>query len=378
MNIIAQSGATVNINISAEKFQAIKKHAKAAAKREERKRENRKDTFAKWQDHHTRSVRIAAKLAEIGYEKRSIRMKYCGTHLEFAQCHDCGNLAITQATLCRDRLCPTCAWRLSLKRYALMGGVMQALYDAYPEYYYSLVTLTVKNAEPHELRSTLDRMQEAWRSTINQRWAKEKFAGWARSIEITYNVKTHTFHPHYHIIMMTPDFDSPFDGVREWLRQCARQGIEAVFKAQNVAMITPEDHTAGESLAKSICEAYKYTIKSDSLEEMPLAHFKAYADAVDGKRLISMGGKIKEMAKAMEADRLDELAPEDENEQAQICTHCRSTELDKITLEWSWRQGRYFATVDAADATTAAETEATIQERIETADSIKGKEMPSL
>ena len=371
MDIIAQSGAVVNINIDNRTLAHLKKKSRAIAKREERKQEARKDPFAKWQDHKKRSQIVAGKLDAIGLSKRSKRMKYCATHLEFDFCPDCGNIAVTGAQLCRDRLCPTCAWRLSLKRYALMSGVMEALYNAYPEYIYSLVTLTVKNPKPHELRDTLTIMQECWRSTINQRWAKDELAGWARSIEITYNEDTWTFHPHYHIIMMTPQYESVEKIIKEWMRQCSRNGLVTTRKAQASASIEPKDHTEGYSLAKSICETYKYTIKSDSLVEMPLSYFKAYAEAVDGKRLISLGGLVKEMAKAMEADKLDDLDETDDNEKVQICMHCKSQELDKIVCEWSWKQGRYIPSVDAHDAVEAREKERAIEERIATADSLQ-------
>jgi plasmid rolling circle replication initiator protein Rep len=371
MQIIAQSGAVVNINIDKRALAHIKKKAKAAAKREERKAEAKKDHFAKWQDHKKRSQVVAAKLEAIGLEKRSTRMKYCATHLEFNECADCGTVTVTNAQLCRDRLCPTCAWRLSLKRYAMMSGIMEALYNGYPEYIYSLVTLTVKNPRPEKLRLCLEQMQEAWRSTINQRWTKDCLAGWARSIEVTYNAAAGTFHPHYHIIMMTTDFVSIENIIMEWMRHCRKQGLEVSRKAQSSVEIAPTDHKEGYSLAKSICETYKYTIKSDSLADMPLSHFKAYAEAVDGKRLISLGGKIKEMAKAMEADKLDELDEKDDNEKIDVCLKCKSVALDRIVCEWSWKQGRYIPHVDACDAVHAMERAKEIEARIGTADSLK-------
>ena len=288
--------------------------------------------------HKQLAVEIAEKLAQVGLYKRGERMKECGNTLQFERCADCGKIMIKSARLCRDRLCPTCNWRLSLKRYAGMSRVMQALFQAYPEYTYSLVTLTAKNCDSKELGMYMSEMQTAYNRCISQRWAREELKGWARSIEVTYNTVTKQLHPHYHIILACPLETTSHRLVAEWLRQCAKRGIVVSSKAQDVSMIC-ENHEAGETLAGAICEVYKYAIKSNDLSQMDAGTLLNLAKQLNGKRLISSGGLIKKYMALLEISDLDEAG--DEENDIEMCTRCGSIELDKLVATWSMQGGRY-------------------------------------
>ena len=66
------------------------------------------------------SIAISQKLIAIGERNRGIRMKACNTDLQLYRCKCCGKTKILNAHLCRDRLCPTCQYLLSVKRYNQM------------------------------------------------------------------------------------------------------------------------------------------------------------------------------------------------------------------------------------------------------------------
>ena len=290
-----------------------------------------------YQMHKQLAIEVAEKLSQVGLYKRSERMKNCSTYLEIERCADCGKIMVRGAKLCRDRLCPTCNWRLSLKRYASMSRIMREVYAAHPEFTYSLVTLTAKNCESSELGMYMSEMQTAYNRCISQRWAREELSGWARSIEVTYNPDTKQLHPHYHIILACPLRDTGARLIAEWLRQCTKRGLVVSHKAQDYSPIE-DKHEEGESLAGAICEVYKYAIKSKDIAQMDVGTLYHLARQISGKRLISAGGIIKKYMQLLEIKDLDEA---DEEEKIEMCTKCGSVELDKLIARWSMSGGRY-------------------------------------
>jgi plasmid rolling circle replication initiator protein Rep len=339
MNIIAQSGAVVNIYVgkkSADK--TALRIARAKIKREQRQSEERKPVPTQWQEHKALAVKVGDRLIDCGLKKRGYNIKMCGTELIFGVCADCGHISLRSAQLCRDRLCPVCNWRLSIKRYATMTRIMQLLYTRHPHATYSLVTLTAANCRPGELKEYVGRMQDAWEAASRQRWARADIIGWARSIEVTYNTQQGTLHPHYHVIVVGSD-DVAYKLRSEWLEQCRKRGIKALMKAQDVQDIEAQ-HTEGASLARAVCETYKYMVKSSDVLEMPLGVLRTFAEGIAGKRLISFGGEIKDIAKELEAD-LDEGG--EQEEEIKICTKCHSQQIDELCLTWSMAANQYYA-----------------------------------
>lgn len=293
-----------------------------------------------YQMHKQLAAEVAEKLIIAGLPKRGKRMKECSNFLQIERCADCGKVMVRGAKLCRDRLCPTCNWRLSLKRYASMSRVMQAVFTAHPEYTYSLVTLTAKNCNASELSMYMSEMQTAYNRCISQRWAREELTGWARSIEVTFNPDTKQLHPHYHIILACPLPQTGNRLVAEWLRQCTKRGLIVSSKAQDYSPIEG-DHEAGESLAETICEVYKYAIKSKDISQMDAGTLYHLARQISGKRLISSGGIIKEYMQMLEIENMDSVSENEEDEAIEVCTHCGSVELDKLVAVWSMTGGRY-------------------------------------
>lgn len=338
MNIIAQSGSIVK----------VVNFDKSKRKRQKRKNIEKLSTEQKWQCHKTASVNVAAKMLAAGLRERSIRMYSCSREIVAKKCSDCGHIMIEYVKRCRDRLCPICNWRLSIQRYGQMSQIMTALYNAYPEAAYSLVTLTVRNCKPESLKDQLSGMQKIWGKITPQRWFRKGVIGWARSLEITYNSVSKTFHPHYHILMMGYE-TAPRDVVSDWIRLCSEAGYTAVTKAQHVDDIVTH-HTEGATLAKSICETFKYMVKSSDIEEMPVSVLRCFADAVKGIRLVAYGGKIKEYAKNLDIDMNKD---DDESEDIKLCTKCQSKELDELIFAWSYAKLRYVVActtdVSAAD-----------------------------
>lgn len=295
---------------------------------------------AKWQLHKADACRMAGKMAGAGFAKRAERMLMCGNDLVFERCPDCGYIALKRAYLCRDRLCPLCAWRLSIKRYAAMQKILSAAIERYPDDTYALITLTCQNTASDNLKKYLSEMQEAWRYVISQRWVRTRLRGWARSIEVTFNRNTGELHPHYHVLVQAPMLKIAEGFIDEWLVQCSQHGIRATKAAQNIQKIKYDDE-AGDSLAGAVCEVYKYMIKTSDALEMPIGKLKDLANGISGKRLISMGGCLKTISKDLQLEELDE--PDNKDEDTKLCLKCGSRMIDELALRWACAGGRYIA-----------------------------------
>ena len=282
--------------------------------------------------------------AEI-YKKRGYRMKECSRFINFSICPDCNRSIASSATLCRDRVCPTCAWRLSAKQSTEMMQTLSFINDI-EEYDALFLTLTVRNCDCDQLDATLAQMSSAWNKMLSRRKNRALIRGTARSVEITYNHKAKTFHPHYHIILLIDKDKRDINELsvyfnKEWqsAAKLTYQPITDLRKIENKTLFE-YDAPAAELYKNAIIETFKYTIKDDSLAEMPLSTFRHYIDGVQSKRLVAYTGIIKEARAKL--DFVEEL----EDEQAVIkCPDC-SSEMMSAIFQWSFAENTYKRFID--------------------------------
>lgn len=128
----------------------------------------------------------------------------CGTYIGIAET-DGGEAAIVEANFCKQRLCPACSWRRSVKIYGATSRILDYI-DATEgkAVKYLFLTLTVKNVPLPRLSQTIDQMSEAYNRLRNNRAWKRRILGAMRTLEITINPETHEAHPHYHLILVVP------------------------------------------------------------------------------------------------------------------------------------------------------------------------------
>lgn len=301
----------------------------------------------KWTDHKQMNEAVAAKMYAIGYKERAFRMYECAKQIIYNHCSDCDTYSIARTNLCRDRFCPTCNWRLALQRYVSMTKITQQLMQDHSSANYSFITLTVKNCAPTDLSATMTLMSKSWNRLLQRVCMKDEgsgAAGWAKSVEITYNAHTHMLHPHYHVLILWKQADRSREVVGAWLQSCVKSGLEASIKAQDWQAV--HDYgDEGSTMAAAICETFKYAIKSKQLHDMPYGEFKLLVDEIGGKRLTSFGGIIKQIAAQMDVD-MESLS----DESVTVCRHCGSTDVDQIVYKWAFGKYEREHTFDGSDS----------------------------
>lgn len=119
---------------------------------------------------------------------------------------------------CNDnRFCPNCrAFDLAHAINNLSPHFSKLLQDGYLPF---LLTITVPNVPGDELRATIEKMNTAFRKFFNllslpigtgQHGFSERLVRFHAAIkvfEVTYNKKSNTFHPHFHVMVFTDEYD---------------------------------------------------------------------------------------------------------------------------------------------------------------------------
>ena len=263
-----------------------------------------------WKERKESTLDLAASYKRIGSNKY-YRILDCSTFLEF-RLTTVNDLKLTNANFCKVRLCPMCSWRRSLKIFGQVSRVMDHVEENY-NYKYIFLTLTVKNCYGEDLKDTLDLMIKAF-NKMNQRKAfKQAIKGYFRSLEITYNKKDDTYHPHFHMILAVDN--NYFTNSRIYLSQESWTNLwKSSLKVDytpivDVRRIRKDDN---KGFGKAVAETAKYTVKAEDFlirdekgnikENLTDEVVKTLDYVLHRKRLTAFGFKFKEIHKKLNLD----------------------------------------------------------------------------
>jgi plasmid rolling circle replication initiator protein Rep len=251
-----------------------------------------------WRTKKIRNLIIADSFARLGELKRAKRIKNCGTFLEFTRELESGVKRLITANFCRERLCPTCQWRRSLKVFYEVSRVMDAVETECKNLVPLFLTFTLRNCSGADLTDTLGGIFKGWNRFLNDRTVKPLIAGWFRSLEITYNKERDDFHPHIHVLLFV-DKSYFKKGVYletvEWVRLWRRAlGLDY----DPVCDIRRVKNNKGKR--KAVAEVAKYTLKDveyatpeNALTDRLVA---VLGKSLKGHRLYAFGGILKRLA----------------------------------------------------------------------------------
>lgn len=306
--------------------------------------EKTEKTLSKWQDKQKSKTKILKKLYILA-ERKSIsysrveRMKNCGNFFDFHVCNECGHMTVTRANLCRDKLCPICGWRLSLKRTKEMLQIFQKV--ELNKYLPCFLTLTVKNCEPKNLRKTIKEMGEAWHKLIRQRFYEKNLKGWARNLEITYNEKTNTFHPHFHIILLW-DKNINLKNIHEKIAENWQKTLNLDYKpiiCHDLIKSKNNEENKINKIEKAIVETAKYSLKSSEINTLDIETLDILQKAIKGKRTIGFGGILNQIKK--ELNLTFEMEENEDNKAINFCSLCKNKEVIYATAKWAFKAEIY-------------------------------------
>lgn len=260
------------------------------------------------------------------------RVSECANYTEF-QRHDPDGqhagpwLTLHTANFCRNRLCPMCGWRRSLKmgsqaREVVAEANRQKVSRDGVAYKWLLVTFTVKNVTGPDLGRTIDQLHKAAHNMAKTKRWKAAVKGWLRATEITHNTDVKsasfdTFHPHLHFLLcVNSRYFKSADYIpqKEWkamweraagLNYDSQVNVKAVKDLENDP--TKESKT---SLGGALAEVTKYVCKPQGVvtwenPEMAVRTVLVLDRMLDGRRLTSWGGVLKTAAAKLKLDSIE-------------------------------------------------------------------------
>lgn len=293
-----------------------------------------------WKKRKEDNLNLAESYKRLGY-KKYYRVVDCSTFLEFRYFLNTDEKKLNRANFCKVRLCPMCSWRRSLKIFGQVSKVMDYVEENY-NYRYIFLTLTVENCYGEDLKKTLDHMIDSFNRMTRRKNFKQSIKGYFRSLEVTYNRKCNTYHPHFHLILAVNE--SYFKDTRIYLTQkdwtdlwqnCLRVDYTPIVDVRRFR----------ENKGKEVAEVAKYTVKSEDFiirnedgqinEKLTDEVVKTLDLALHRKRLTSFGFIFKEVHKKLNLDdpedgRLEETHNDDDE---------LRDDLFSVILRYQWNFG---------------------------------------
>ncbi len=267
------------------------------------------DRNARGKERPWQKMKIDSSYIALAYEDfnsaKSFRVRDCASWLAFSKI-DGGKLKLAKANFCRVRMCPMCGWRRSLKVHSQMEKILNYAATV-GKYKYLMLTLTVQNCTPQDLKSTLDKLFGAF-NKFNQRAPfKRAVLGWYRGVEITHNVQADTYHPHIHcLLMVNPSYFTSRDylsqaKLTEMWKSCLRVNYTPVIDVRKC-------YGSGVNV---ISEVAKYTTKTNEILnfddwQMTVDTLRVLDDALAYRRFVAFGGLLKEFHKKLNLEDVED------------------------------------------------------------------------
>lgn len=268
-----------------------------------------------WKDKKLVTQLLADSYFRLNKENKALRVQECATYLEFRRFLEDGSLKLQHANFCKVRLCPMCAWRRSLKIFAQVSQVMDLVVNE-DKTAFLFLTLTCRNVEGKDLSLQIDELFKAYELLVKRKAVKDISMGWFRALEVTHNLHTNTYHPHFHVVMgvdqkyfVNPDvYLSHEKWVNLW-KQSMRVDYIPVVDVRRVK-------SASKSLEKTVAEVAKYTVKEGDFlirdkdgqiqEEATDQTVQILDHALARRRLVAFGGPFRQIQRQLKLDDMEE------------------------------------------------------------------------
>ena len=298
---------------------------------------NRNGKDRDWRGRKIMSLKLADVFEKLGYKRTMIeRIQSCGEVLNFIRRED-GSLKLYQAYFCKNKLCPMCNWRRSMKYSYQTSRIVDDAIKQEPKGRFIFLTLTVKNVQGSDLNKTLSSLTQSFDRLFRRAKVKKNLIGYLRSVEVTHNEITGEYHPHIHVLLMVrPSF---FQSKKDYITQ--KEWSKMWSKSLKVDYIPMVDVRAvketGKGVKGAILETAKYPTKPIKLD---IENKQVVDDLYNGlyrKRQLGYGGLFKTIKKQLaldDAENGDLIHTSDDSESL--------SEGTKIVAIWNATKQNYY------------------------------------
>lgn len=272
-----------------------------------------------WRERKEKTMRLYELYEKAGYPDYAARTRDCATFLQF-NVYQGGERRLKTANFCKLRLCPMCVSRRARRSVWKLTQVLNKV-EAEHGAKFLFLTLTMKNVPGDQLGTALGELTKAWYRFVDQRQVDRSVKGWFRAIEITRSGKQ--YHPHIHAILaVDPDYFSresrrsgkylnQADLVERW-QKALRVDYRPSVRIQTAKGKSGQGTVVASADGRAAVEAAKYAVKDEDYIDPNLSEREAvriltdYTVALQRRRLTAFGGWLKDAARALDADDLDD------------------------------------------------------------------------
>lgn len=232
-------------------------------------------------------------------------VRYCGDLLYFDQYAD-GHQQLKNAYFCHRRLCPMCAWRRSLKNMVYLSLILTEAVKREPKGKFVFLTLTEKNCDFSDLHDVLAEQSKALRRMMRYVRVDRAVLGYVRTTEVTVNLKSWTFHPHIHLLLMVKPsyFTRHYIKKDEWIQLWRKARKLDYDPSISIEKVKPSEKDP--SLVAAAKEVGKYQTKPGSYLSEDFSRDVRVLDKLeDGlyrSRLLSYGGLLAQCRKDLDLE----------------------------------------------------------------------------
>lgn len=266
---------------------------------------NSKGKDRNWRGRKIMSLKLADIFKELGYRQSLIeRLSSCGDVLKFIRQED-GSLRLYQAYFCKNKLCPMCNWRRSMKYSYQTSRIVDEAIRQEPKGRFLFLTLTVRNVKGDDLNATLSSLTKSFDRLFRRAKVKKNLLGYLRSVEVTHNERENTYHPHIHVLMMIrPNY---FNGKDNYISQ--KEWSDMWAKSLKVDYLPIVDirgvKQSYQGIEKAIVETAKYPVKPMNLDVTDKQVVDDLYQGLYRKRQLGFGGLFKTIKKQLEFDDIE-------------------------------------------------------------------------
>ena len=304
---------------------------------------NKKGKQIDWRNKKLNNILLSESYERLGL-KKAYRVLECGTYLEFKKAKDSNLKKLIGANFCKDRLCPMCSWRRSLKIFGQVSKVMDKLNEE-NKYEFLFLTLTTKNVNGENLAEELNELFYGIKKFMLITKIKKSIKGWFRALEVTHNLDEkseyyNTYHPHFHIILVVEKnyFKKKelYITQEEWQTFWQKAMKLNYIPIVDVRKVKPK---VGQDIKSAVSETAKYTVKDKDYiiagnEQLTDESVYTLNFGLKHRRLTAFGGKFKEIHKLLNLDdaETDDLINTDNDDSIR-------DDIETIIERYKWHIG---------------------------------------
>lgn len=296
-----------------------------------------------WKNKKISNLNLADSYNKLNYQSNLVQnVTQCAEVLTFIKDPN-GHLKLNQTWFCKNKLCPICNWRRSMKYSYQASCVVEKAIIKEPKAKFLFLTLTIKNVAGSGLNKALSDLTKSFDRLFKRVKVKKNLIGFLRATEVTIEKgREGYYHPHLHVLLMVkPTYFKGVDNyisASEWTELWRNSTKVDYAPIINIKSVKNKDTNVfdNQGLKKAIIETAKYPVKPINFDETSLKVIDDLYRGLYRKRQIAYGGLLKDLKIQLKLDDVEngDLIRVDETGEISQGT--------KIVAVWDWDRKNYY------------------------------------